>query len=176
MPTVRRRDVPADVWTKLTEAAGVPAAKPRAAPDVRTRPTGRWSITLALACRVVSEANRRDHWTVQRRRAEIQGQALVKALDAAGLTNHRPPLPIVVTWVRTGGRPLDDDNLSRAFKSLRDRLAEWVGVDDADPRVRWVYAQRDGEPGVEVTVGTADQPTADRRRGMMQASPDHRPG
>ena len=32
-------------------------------------------------------------------------------------------------------------NLAGGFKAVRDQVASWLGVDDADPRVTWVYAQ-----------------------------------
>ncbi len=130
-----------------------PAPK-RKSPEVRTASTGRWSICLTLGCRVVSEANRRDHWSVQRRRAELQAAALRKALNDAGLTNHTPPLPLSITWTRSGRQQLDDDNLARAFKSLRDRLAEWLRVDDGSDLLTWTYEQESGEPGVRVTIGS----------------------
>jgi len=164
MPTVRRSDVPPDVWAKLTAAAdhaclppgivATPRKRKRTSASARTSSATRWSIRLELACRVVSEANRRDHWTIQRRRAELQANALHAAIAGAGLTDHTPPLPVVVTFTRTGRQQLDDDNLARAFKSLRDRLAEWIGVDDADPLVSWRSDQHTGEPGVTVTVAS----------------------
>jgi hypothetical protein len=126
----------------------------RKTPEVRTQSRGGWSIRLKLACRVVSEANRRDHWTVAARRAEIQAEALVKALDGAGLTDHHPPLPVLITFTRIGRQTLDTDNLARAFKALRDRLAEWIGVDDGDVRVEWQYVQIQGEPGVTVAIAS----------------------
>jgi hypothetical protein len=102
---------------------------------------------------VVSEANRRDHWTVVRRRVEIQAEALARALADAGLTNHRPPLPVRVVFTHVGKTELDDDNLARAFKALRDHVAKWLGVDDADPLVTWMYHQTAGPtPGVVVTI------------------------
>lgn len=36
---------------------------------------------------------------------------------------------------------LDDDNLARACKAVRDEVAAWLGVDDGDPRISWVTAQ-----------------------------------
>lgn len=153
MPTVRQCEVPAEVWAKLQAAAGIAATpRKRTTPEVRTRSTGRWSITLVLSCRVISEANRRDHWSVQRRRAEIQREALARAIENADLGNHTPPLPLTVTWSRTGKQSLDDDNLSRAFKSLRDALAKWLSIDDGAPCVSWRYTQATGEPGVTVTI------------------------
>lgn len=133
------------------------SAARRKAPDGRVPAGGprrpRWCLTLTLACRVVSEANRRDHWTVMRRRKEVQAQSLGKALAAlhAALTPALLPAPLCVTWVHVG-REMDDDNLRRAFKGLRDALAAELGVDDADPRVEWRYEQRAGAPGVELRI------------------------
>ena len=44
--------------------------------------------------------------------------------------------------VNLAAKQLDDDNLSSAFKAVRDAVAAWLGVDDS-PRspVRWKYAQ-----------------------------------
>ncbi|VTT98917.1 Uncharacterized protein OS=Variovorax paradoxus (strain S110) GN=Vapar_2463 PE=4 SV=1 [Gemmataceae bacterium] len=158
MPTVRQCDVDPATWAKLRAAAGGEPPKKRKRPDVRAAATGRWSIALALACRVVSEANRRDHWTVQRRRAEIQAAALDRAIEGAGLSGHAPPLPVVVTWTHIGPVELDDDNLARAFKAVRDHLAKWLGVDDADPGVTWKYNQLAGEAGVTVTIASRADP------------------
>jgi hypothetical protein len=138
----------------LIDPVDLPTAKRRAAPDVRTPSRGKWSITLTLACRVVSEANRPsgEHWSVKRRRKKVQAIALTYALIESGLKNHRPPLPLIVTWTHIGPHMDDGDNLNVSFKALRDRLAAWLGVDDGDERVEWRYAQRSGEPGVEVCI------------------------
>lgn len=60
------------------------------------------------------------------------------------LMPHKPmPLPVVVTFVRVSPRPLDDDNLAASFKSMRDEVAVWLGVDDGprETRVTWRYEQ-----------------------------------
>lgn len=151
---IRPEDLkPASIVTPGAATTTKPSPSPkRKPPSVSTTTAGHWSITLTLACRVVSEANRRDHWSVQRRRSEMQAAALHKALEGAGLTHHKPPLPLSVTWTRIGRQTLDDDNLARAFKSLRDRLADWIGIDDGDDRLTWNYEQRAGEPGVELEL------------------------
>ena len=46
--------------------------------------------------------------------------------------------------VRLGGRAMDGDNLAGAFKAVRDAVATFLGVDDADPRVKWSCRQRPG--------------------------------
>ncbi len=51
-------------------------------------------------------------------------------------------------------RPLDDDNLTGALKPLRDAIAATLGLDDADPRLRWHCLQvpTKGQEGVQVTL------------------------
>ncbi|PZR07065.1 MAG: hypothetical protein DI536_28835 [Archangium gephyra] len=54
--------------------------------------------------------------------------------------------PLVVRLVRVSPRDLDDDNLTSAFKSVRDGIAECIGVDDRDPRVVFVADAQRGAP------------------------------
>jgi Holliday junction resolvase RusA-like endonuclease len=152
---IRQSDITKECWAKLTAAAGVAPKPKRPPPDVRTRSSGRWSITLTLACRVVSEANRsrNDHWVVKKRRGDAQREALANALRDAGLTDHTVPLPVLVTWVRVGRQVMDTDNLAGSAKALRDAMAKWIGVDDGDTdSVKWSYEQRSGDAGVEVRI------------------------
>lgn len=60
----------------------------------------------------------------------------------------------VVTMVRHCARLLDDDNLAGSFKPLRDAIAKFLQVDDADPRVRWECGQVEtrGAQGVCVKI------------------------
>ena len=41
---------------------------------------------------------------------------------------------------------LDDDNLASGFKSTRDGVADWLGIDDGSKRLTWVYKQVKGPP------------------------------
>lgn len=38
-------------------------------------------------------------------------------------------------------RRMDSDNLIGSLKPLRDAIAQSIGIDDGDPRIRWEYAQ-----------------------------------
>ena len=49
-----------------------------------------------------------------------------------------------ITLTRIAPRTLDDDNLAAGFKATRDRVADWLGVDDGDKRLTWRYAQERG--------------------------------
>jgi hypothetical protein len=115
-----------------------------------------WPIRMWLACRVVSEANRRDHWAVRGKRFRKQAETLLAVWLAGGL-----PLRLdltgrfVVTWTHVG-KKMDTDNLAGAFKGLRDYLAKLLGVDDGDERYRWEYQQRletvPARCGVELSI------------------------
>lgn len=110
--------------------------------------TDRHRITVALPLRLVSEANVREHWTKVARRAKRQRRL-------AGMAAPRMPLPVVVTLTRIGFQAFDTDNLARAFKAIRDGVADRLGVDDNDPGIAWRYAQRRGKPreyGIEITM------------------------
>src|SRR5678815_1117800 len=54
-----------------------------------------------------------------------------------------PPIrdAIVVTLTRISSGSLDDDGLRGALKTVRDGVADWLGVDDRDPIVEWRYEQ-----------------------------------
>ena len=94
------------------------------------------SVTVELPLRIEARANRREHWAARARRAKQH------RIAALAVPSH--PLPCVVTLTRVAPRRLDDDNLAAGFKALRDGIADRLGVDDADPRVTWRYAQERG--------------------------------
>lgn len=94
-------------------------------------------IDLTIPLRLPSAANLREHWAKKHRRVKAERDAVRMYLGA----RPRPPFPLVVTLTRIAPRPFDDDNIRGAFKATRDQIAEWLGVPDNDPRVRWEYAQ-----------------------------------
>ncbi len=107
--------------------------------------------TFTLPLRVVSEANRRDHWAAKAKRVKAQRQAVAYAWLAAGLPRGRKPASVLLT--RMAPRRLDDDNLAGAFKAIRDEIALLCGVDDRDESVRWSPVQETAkECGVRVEV------------------------
>lgn len=106
---------------------------------------------IELPLRIESVANRREHWSVRARRT--------KAHRMAALAVPAHPLPCVVTLTRIAPRKLDDDNLASGFKALRDGIADRLGVDDGDARVRFVYRQERGkrkEYAARVTIEPAE--------------------
>lgn len=100
--------------------------------------------TVTLHIRIVSVLNLREHWSKRHRRA--------KEHRKAALLVPRVGLPCTVKMTRIGLRLLDSDNLQGGLKGLRDGIADRLGVDDADPRVTWEYAQEKGEYAVRVDI------------------------
>lgn len=101
-----------------------------------------------IPLRLVSSANAREHWTKKARRAKRERMAAIVV--------HRHSLPCTVTIIRHGKRLMDTDNNAIAAKNLRDGIADRLGVDDADPRVTWKYAQDKADYyGVTVTIEEA---------------------
>lgn len=113
---------------------------------------------LSLPIHVVSEANERGDWHAGAKRTREHRNLVRLALR----TIPRPPstLPLVVTLERVAPLPLDDDNLARGLKAVRDEVACWarpvviregkkrgqITGDDRDPSVTWRAVQRRGKP------------------------------
>lgn len=100
--------------------------------------------SIEFDAKIPSASNMREHWAVKAKRVKAQRAAVSWRL----LHMPRPYLPcgIRVGLTRIAARKLDDDNLRGALKAHRDAVAQWLGVDDADPRVEWSYAQEKGAP------------------------------
>jgi hypothetical protein len=91
-----------------------------------------------------SITNRREHWAVRAKRAKAQRTAaflLWRSHSSWSAAAHHRQVGCVVTLTRFGGRKLDDDNLRSALKSIRDGIADAIGLDDGDGRIEWRYAQ-----------------------------------
>lgn len=106
-------------------------------------------ITFALPLKTESESNKREHWGT--RSARVKKQRLMAAKMSAMAANKEGyeisdlSRPIVVKMVRIGKRRLDDDNLSRSFKAIRDGIADTIGIDDDSEDYRWICSQVIGE-------------------------------
>lgn len=96
-------------------------------------------MIVEIPMAIPSRANARGHW---RRRHQLSKQQRATTTLALLKFEHRPQLPATVRLVRVAPRVLDDDNLRGALKSVRDAVADWLGLpNDRDPRVLWLYGQ-----------------------------------
>ena len=109
-------------------------------------------MSVQVAIRTYAGLNERCHWSVRAKQAKAQRAAAWWALRSRYI---RPPDGrLRITMTRMGPTPgLDDDNLAGGLKSIRDGVADWVGMDDADPRLEWVCKQaRATRWGVQVDI------------------------
>jgi hypothetical protein len=101
-------------------------------------------IDVTIPGPVPSAANLREYWAARHRRTAAQREAVLWMLKPHG----KPPgddSELVVTFTRYG-RMLDGDNLQGALKAHRDGVADWLGRNDADPRIEWRYRQMSARP------------------------------
>jgi hypothetical protein len=140
---------------KPTASHPPPAAPPAGAAAARG------GACVAVPLRTVSALNAREVWQARARRVKRECGAVAWALLAAQLP--QPALPVTVTLTRVAPSNGVDphDGLGAALKGCIDEVARFLRVDDRDPRVRWVLAQRRGARGewlVEIDV----RPLAER--------------
>lgn len=102
-------------------------------------------ITTTLPLKIISTANARLNRFKLAAMNKAQRQATKHALQALALPPV-PPMTIILT--RIGPKTLDGDNLAGGFKSCRDGVADWLGVDDGHPGLDWQYSQRSAGAGV----------------------------
>lgn len=96
-------------------------------------------MKIMLPIKTESEANKREHWAAKARRAKSQRRiAMICIMEAMW---RDCPLPGVVTLTRLASRVMDDDNLARSLKAVRDGVADALRIDDGDDRIEWRYAQ-----------------------------------
>lgn len=110
-------------------------------------------MKLTIPIRTVSALNTREYWRARAKRVKKEREATAWLLNG----KTPPSLPCAVLLTRIGPtNGLDDDNLPGSAKGVRDQLAQWLGIDDRSPLVKWAYAQRRDEFwGIEVEIGHA---------------------
>jgi hypothetical protein len=108
-----------------------------------TSPARAFAIYRIDGMKLESKLNQRVHWTVRSKQARLQR-------EAAFYSVKKHELHCIVKITRVGPRALDDDNLAGSCKSIRDGIADRLGIDDRSEAVAWRYAQRKGPYGVEI--------------------------
>ena len=119
----------------------------------RTTVDPAWSVTLTVPVVVKSEMNLREHWAARHRRFAKQAEAVKMVSLLSRIDLMQLAVPLRITLTRLGGKGLDSDNLAGGFKGIRDAVANLLMMDDADPRLTWVYRQEPGGlQGVRITL------------------------
>lgn len=104
-------------------------------------------LTTTIDVQLISKANAREHRRVRDQRIinerETTALALIRAsFDASMVLAVYPEKGARVTLSRPYHEtPLDDDNIRAAFKAVRDAVAYFLGVDDGEERLHFIYQQ-----------------------------------
>lgn len=98
--------------------------------------TGEIRFSAAAETYSLNYTARREHRMAITRRVRIAVNTALKNITAPDW----PAYEVLIT--RVGPRMLDNDNAIGALKPVRDEIACWLNLDDADPRVVWSYDQR----------------------------------
>lgn len=126
-------------------------SKAPAGPTVRPSTlAGGVVVEIPLDAPLVSEANARGHTIAKAGRVASQRASTAAVLRV--LVGDPPTGPVRVVITRRAKRKLDSDNIHGACKSRRDGVADWMGINDRDPRVEWVVAQEIGDPAVRIEI------------------------
>ncbi|MES2359939.1 MAG: hypothetical protein V4529_16490 [Gemmatimonadota bacterium] len=96
---------------------------------------------MTIPVKLESVMNLREFWAKKAKRAAQHRWLAATHLQSASGCRLPDILPAVVSIKRLAPRFLDSDNTVAACKAIRDGVADWLGVDDADERVMWVYTQ-----------------------------------
>jgi hypothetical protein len=115
---------------------------------------------LTIPMRLVTLENQREHWATKARRAKSQRMTTRFILCGARPFAPDAVIPCVVTLTRIAPRRLDSGNFQACFKHVQDGVADWLGADDANPRIEWRYEQQRGEPkqyAVRIQIERASQ-------------------
>ena len=114
------------------------------------------SYRVQIPIRAVSVANLREHWATRANRNKKQRNAVSEALKSMPPYFEKSDAEIEVTFTRHGKRKLDDDNLSSAFKAMRDEVASQLKRDDnTESKVKWKYKQETSKTywvEIEITI------------------------
>lgn len=133
---------------------------------------GNVKLTTTIDVALGRGQNMREHYAVRAKRVKAEREATWVALcDAlpkadAGLRidalSYGPDIGARITLHRPWARvPLDSDNLSGAFKGVRDEVASFLGVDDKSERLHWIYTQSKQPKGTLPTVTIEVMPVQD---------------
>jgi hypothetical protein len=105
---------------------------------------------------------------LRKKHREAAKLSLMALLSTPGGPSHRIEPEATVTLRRVSPRALDGDGLQAALKSVRDGIADALGINDGSDAVTWVYQHRRGRPreyAVEVEI-LPQQEQAETREAM----------
>lgn len=122
-------------------------------------PAAAVTLVAVVPLKIESGMNHREHHYARAARVKREHAAVWATLIAEfGLGDgavRSAPLrgAILITLTRLGGRLWDDDNNQTGLKACRDTVSQWLGRNDGDVKLTWLYAQEPGPAwGVRIEI------------------------
>jgi len=112
-------------------------------------------ITVTVPMRTASALNSREHYMARARRVKAEREMIGWSLKSHA--KPKPPLVVTLTRVAPSNGVDEFDNLPSCLKGSVDAIADWLGIDDKDPRVKYRCDQRRGPWSVEIRIERATQ-------------------
>lgn len=111
-------------------------------------------IAFDVPVKLISFANKSMHWGTKRRISKkMKLAAYHYCLCSTKKTDRRLPAKITMTRIYSGrAQEMDDDNLVRALKAVRDGIAAAFGFDDGDKGWSWNCRQKKSDKETCVLV------------------------
>lgn len=106
---------------------------------------GQPDFEFSMELKIKSEANSMtEHWAKKAQRVKLQRSMAASAASKARLHGFVNASPRLIVLTRLAPRLLDTDNLQRAFKAVRDGVADGFRLKDdgAKSGVTWLVDQR----------------------------------
>jgi hypothetical protein len=120
-------------------------------------------LEFTFPLRTKTGLNAREHFAVRAKRVKLERLATRAAFLAAmnsGARNlliaHAEEHGAQITLTRIGPRRVDDDGVVGGCKGVRDEIADCLGLDDGDERLRWRYGCERGAFAVRVRIEALD--------------------
>lgn len=104
--------------------------------------------------------NDREHWRTRAKRVAAEKSATLFCMGHP--RRLQPGEFAVITLTRVCKGTLDDDNLVGSLSGVRDAVATWLGVDDGNPRLKFVYDQAPGYHISTQSITSIDPKTRQR--------------
>jgi hypothetical protein len=107
-------------------------------------------LSVLIPMRTKNPLNGSQGRTLNGRRAREAGRAAQRKhtwanMCAEGGFNLKKPLPsLTITLTRISPGRVSDEAIAATLKAVRDGVADWLGIDDDDPRLTWIYRQEKG--------------------------------
>ena len=130
----------------------------------KLRRIGNTRIITNVFSRINRSGAWKEIWNKTRDQKMLVHSALVAQLgphppseitDAIGFDNIDAP-GLIVAMTRHGASYIDSDNVESGFKGIRDAIADWLRVSDADFRISWICRQKECGEGKEEKLPVVD--------------------